>query len=431
LENEEPKCLILPYGSGNLQYSVEHLQGRYHVFQPNDELKKVADENRAVKQALTHPVGIENLQGRVDERTSVAITVNDKTRPVPNSVLLPPLLSMLRAYGVKKENISLYIASGTHFPMTEDEYPLVLSEDIIRQYRITSHNCDDNDNLYALGYTSRNTPVFVNREFFNTDLKIIVGDIELHHFAGYSGGAKSAAIGLAGRATINANHKLLIDDKSTIGCYQQNPLRQDIEEIGSLMKIDLALNAVLNKDKEILGVFFGKPGAVMEAGICLVDKVSRIHLNHLYDVVIASAGGYPKDINLYQAQKAMTHASFFCKPGGAIILIAECVEGIGSNGYLEFMSGIDNISEVFERFKRSDFMVGPHKAFLVARILQQFRVFLYSSLSSSLVESLLLKPINSLQEILNLVEQLSFGAEVAILPHATACIATLDNERHD
>ena len=431
MDNQELKYFALPYGRGNLEYGVDRLQGRFYVFQPDDELKKVTDENRAVKQALSHPIGIGNLQGRVNEHTSVAITVNDKTRPVPNSVLLPPLLNMLRVYGVKKENITLFIASGTHVPMTEDEFHLLLSEDIISQYRITAHNCDDIDNLYALGCTSRNTPVFVNREFFNTDLKIIVGDIELHHFAGYSGGAKSAAIGLAGRTTINANHKLLLDDKSTIGCYQQNPLRQDIEEIGSLMKIDLALNAVLNKDKEILGVFFGKPDAVMKAGISLVDKVSRIQLNHLYEMVIASAGGYPKDINLYQAQKAMTHASFFCKPGGVIVLIAECVEGIGSNEYLEFMSGIESISEVFEKFKRSDFMVGPHKAFLVARILQQYRVFLYSSLSSSLVESLMLKPIHSLQKIQNLVEQLSFGAEVAILPHATACIATLDNESHD
>jgi nickel-dependent lactate racemase len=193
------------------------------------------------------------------------------------------------------------------------------------------------------------------------------------------------------------------------------------------MKIDLALNAVLNQQKEILAVFFGKPDAVMKAGIQVVDQISRIPISHAYDIVIASAGGYPKDINLYQAQKAMTHASLFCKPGGVIVLIAECEEGVGSNGYLEFMRGVRNIREVIEKFTRSEFMVGPHKAFQIAKILQKHQVFLFSSIPARQVESLLLKPLTSLQEVQNLVNQHP-GAEIALIPYATACIAAYKKE---
>jgi len=139
----------------------------------------------------------------------------------------------------------------------------------------------------------------------------VVGDIELHHFAGFSGGVKSAAIGLCGRQTINANHHLLLDQYSTIGEYDNNPLRQDIEEIGEMIGVNYALNAVLTENKEIIEVFFGDPIAVMRAGIELVKELTLVPVDDLYDLVIASAGGFPKDINLYQSQKAMTHAARF------------------------------------------------------------------------------------------------------------------------
>lgn len=423
----EKNLVNLPYGRGTLTYEINGNPARYQLIQPNCELSQIRYSNKAVRKALASPIGVENPWAGVGEESTVAITVNDKTRPVPNTTLLPPLLGVLQTKGVKKENITIYIASGTHIPMDKGEFPLVLGDEIPQQFSVIPHNCDDENKLCEIGVTFRKTPVFVNRGFYKCDIKIVVGDIEPHHFAGYSGGVKSAAIGLAGRKTINTNHKLLLDENSVIGCFQQNPLRQDIEEIGSLMKIDLALNAVLNQEKEILAVFFGKPDAVMKAGIQVVDQISRIPISHAYDIVIASAGGYPKDINLYQAQKAMTHASLFCKPGGVIVLIAECEEGVGSNGYLEFMRGIRNIHEVIEKFTRSEFKVGPHKAFQIAKILQKHQVFLFSSIPVRQVESLLLKPLTSLQEVQNLVDRHP-GAEIALLPYATACIAAYKKE---
>jgi len=430
VQNHSQKKCHLPYGVGLLDIVFSEAQGSVDIFLPQNRLQKVIDAKSALNRALESPLGIVNPFSGFNPSSKVAIAINDKTRPVPNSVLLPPLLDKLHTFGVLHENITIFIASGTHAPMPYEEFHLVIGHGISRKYRIVAHNCDNNDNLYALGSTFRNTPVFVNSDFYQNDQKIVVGDIEPHHFAGYSGGVKSAAIGLAGRITINANHKLLLDEKSTIGSFDQNPLRQDIEEIGSMMKIDLALNAVLNEQREILGTFFGKPAEVMKAGIRLVNNISRVRLRKRYDVVIASAGGYPKDINLYQAQKAMTHASLFCKPGGSIILLAECVEGIGSKGFLDFMHGLSNLKDVIEKFRASEFSVGPHKAFQIARILQKHQVYLYSSIPSDLVASLLLTPIAQLNEIHNIINEYS-DPNVAILPHATACIPIVEEEEND
>lgn len=353
----------------------------------------------------------------------VAISINDKTRPVPNSLLLPPLLEALKNKGIGKDQVKLFIASGTHSPMRKDEFNLILPASIIENYSVYPHNCDITEDLSYLGITSRNTPVFVNAPFYSADLKIVVGDIEPHHFAGFSGGVKSAAIGLGGRETINKNHALLLDDNSSVGKYDNNPLRQDIEEIGEMIGVDFAINAVLDENKNILKVFCGDPHVVMHEGIEYSRKLSLLPIPEQYDLVIASAGGYPKDINFYQAQKALTHASLFCKPGGMVFLLAECIEGIGSDGYFSFMQGVNSHAQVIDKFKEIGFEVGPHKAFQVAKIAERIHFKLLSSIPQNILATLLIDPIIDLQsEIDNFCKIKSKDAKIAILPFATASI---------
>jgi nickel-dependent lactate racemase len=308
--------------------------------------------------------------------------------------------------------------------MRKGEYYLVLPDSIYQNYEIIPHNCDDNDNLSYLGVTSRDTSVFINKEFYETDLKVVIGDIEPHHFAGFSGGVKSAAIGLGGRQTINQNHTLLIDNYSKVGNYYNNPLRQDIEEIGKMIGIDFAINAILDEDKKILRVFCGKPDSVMEQGIVFSKNLNLTPIVERFDLVIASAGGYPKDINFYQAQKALTHASLFCKKGAKVILVAECIEGIGSEKYLEFMNGMKSHPQVIGHFLEKGFQVGPHKAFQVAKIASIVNFKLYSSIDSELLSNLLIEPISSdLQtEITKSISALPTDARIAVIPYATATI---------
>ncbi len=362
-------------------------------------------------------------------KLNLIIVLNDKTRPVPNNLLLPPLLSVLNEKGVMKNNIKFLIASGTHTPMRKEEYYLILPEEIVKTYKIYSHNCDEEAKLTYKGVTSRGTPVYVNSLFDDATIKIVVGDIEPHHFAGFSGGVKGAAIGLAGRKTINANHTFFTDENAKVGNYQSNPLRQDIEEIGQLIGVDFALNAILDEEKTILKVFFGRPLEVIKNGIKFSRTLSFVPTKEHYDLVISSAGGYPKDINFYQAQKALTHASLFCKPNGMVFLVAQCIEGIGSEKYVQFMKGLSSYTEVIDKFESVVFEVGPHKAYQVARIASKIRFKLFSSIKLPLLSELLIESIISIdEEIKKYIDLLPLDAKILILPYATATIPEYEEE---
>jgi nickel-dependent lactate racemase len=386
-------------------------------------------ESEIIRHAIDHPLNNLELQNLITSESKVAIVVNDKTRPVPNSLLLPPLLEKLHTFGVKKENIQFIIGMGTHIPMQLEEYSKVLPAEVIANYSIVAHNCDDESALVFKGVTSRETPVFVNRLFCEADVRIVVGNIEPHHFAGFSGGVKSASIGVCGRKTINANHALLLEKGSIVGNFDSNPLRQDIEEIGRLIQVNLALNVVMNVEKQILKCFWGDPQQVMQEGIQASRSVSMQKIPHRVDMVIASAGGYPKDINLYQAQKAMTHASLVLRPGGIILLAAACEEGIGSQTYEKFMENVHSIDETMTKFTKEGFSVGPHKAVQIARISQDHPILLVSEIPPEKVTSLLLKPVNSIESGLALARSVDNNIHsIAVLPFAVSTIPIVQDK---
>jgi len=244
---------------------------------------------------------------------------------------------------------------------------------------------------------------------------------------GFSGGVKTASIGLAGRRTINQNHALLPHPKAKTGHYLDNPMRMEVEEIGQRMGVQFALNAILNDRKEIINVLFGDPTLVMENGIPLVKSLCQVPVKGTYDLVIASAGGYPKDINLYQSQKALTHASLITKDGGTVILLAACSEGIGSKGYEKFMDGVTSFQEVFRKFNDQGFEVGPHKAFLVARDASRLNIQLLSIMDPDLVREFLLSPIVDLKmKLSKAISELPPSGRVAIMPNATITIPVIE-----
>ena len=420
----------LPYGNGFIPINLPVDQYQIDLIYPQKLLSNSSDNSRLVQEAIESPLGCKFPFSSLPSDTQIAIVVNDKTRPVPNTELVFPLLQFLHENNIQKSNIHFFVASGTHLPMTAEELPLVLGNEIPNTYPVHIHDCDQKDNLCEIGITSRGTPVYVNRQFYESNIKIVVGDIELHHFAGFSGGVKSAAIGMSGRSTINHNHKLLLDPKSALGEYEQNPLRQDIEEIGQLMEVQFALNAVIDEHKHLISVFFGDPKTVMREGIRIVRKLSQIEIEQPYDLVIASAGGYPKDINLYQAQKAMTHASLFCKPGGLIVLAAECREGAGSEGFLNFMNNVNDLADIFTEFAAREFSVGPHKAFQIARILERNPVYLHASVNPEMTSRLFLTPIDLFSNNFNdlIQSHVPPDGRIAILPYATACIPSFIGE---
>jgi nickel-dependent lactate racemase len=274
--------------------------------------------------------------------------------------------------------------------------------------------------------TVRGTPVWINRRFVEADLRIVVGNIEPHQFQGFSGGVKSAAIGLAGRETINHNHAMMTDARSKLGQYEGNPARQDVEEIGQAIGVHYALNAILNGQKQIVHALAGEPQSVMEMGIPLSRSVCQVAVNAPFDLVIASPGGHPKDINVYQSQKALAHASLVTRNGGVVILVAACPEGAGSRGYETWVAGMNSHEQVLARFEREGFCVGPHKAFQIGRDAARVQVFLVSDMAAESARALLLTPAGSIDEALALVlPDLPEGARVGIMPRATSTIPHL------
>ena len=294
--------ILLPYGKKQIQLNTpENLV--LDVISTVDHLPH-PDPVKAVEDALNAPSGGKMLTD-FPHPEKVAIAINDKTRPVPHFELLHPLIERLNHWGISNPQISLIIASGTHAPMRPGEFPAILPNEILQNgHPIIAHNCDDDNGLQFIGNTPAGTSVRINKTFHNADLRIVVGNLEPHHFMGFSGGVKTASIGLCGRETIQQNHAFITHPNARLGCYDNNPMRQDVEEIGKMIGIHYAVNAILDKSKKLVHALAGEPLAVMAAGIPLSREVCHVPIAKQYDIVIASCGGSPKDLNLVPGPKS-------------------------------------------------------------------------------------------------------------------------------
>ncbi len=417
--------ITLPYGNRRISADLPAARS-IEVVSPKS-IPAAADPAAVARQAVYTPLGAVKPP-RAGQ--SVAIAINDKTRPVPHEHLLPPLLQGMRQAGVRDEDVLFIIATGTHPRMEPAEFESILPEEILKTCRVVCHDASDEAKLARLGETSRGSPVFINSDFMAADYRIVIGNIEPHQFQGFSGGVKSAAIGLAGARTINHNHAMMRDQHARLGEYARNPARQDVEEIGSMIGIDFALNALLNHDKRIVKAFAGDPFAIMLAAIPQARALYKAPVTAPFDLMIASPGGHPKDINVYQAQKGLAHAALVTRAGGWLILCAACPEGSGNRDYEDWMrhSRIRSHADVFERFARDGFRVGRHKAYQVSRDASRLHVTLVSELDAALSRMLLLNPAANLQSAIDqALDQLPEDARIGLMPAANATLPVVSN----
>lgn len=406
------------YGSGALSLDLPDAAD-VTVIEPR-AVAGVADPMAEVEAALAGALE----KGLLRQPGRTAITISDATRPVPNDVILPPLLAQLHARGVRDEDIAVIVGTGNHRAASPNEFPKLVGPDIARRYRVFSHVYDDQAQLVRLGTTTRGTPVVINRAFAEADTRIILGMIDPHQFVGYTGGCKGAFIGLAGSETIAANHSMLSDPAAKLGVCNGNPVREDIDELTDFLPIDLAINVVLNTANEVVRVFAGDPHDVLAAAVPLVQDVCETAVPQPMDVVIASPGGYPKDINLYQAQKALAHACELVCPGGSVVLVAECREGAGDDLYEAWMAAAKSPQDVVMRFEREGFCMGAHKAFLFARSMLKAHTYLVSSgIPPEQARKLLLDPAPTIEDALAEALQGSYGrSRIGIMPRASSTI---------
>jgi nickel-dependent lactate racemase len=334
--------------------------------------------NAELESALREPIGSKRLSEIAQPEHKVAIVVDDFTRNTPSHVMLPPLLAELNAAGVKDENVTVIFGCGTHRAVKPEEAARLLGEDVLNRVKTVSHNCKAEDLVY-IGKTRHGNKVHVNRVFAEADVKVLVGDVGFHYYAGYGGGRKSVLPAVAGEETIQHNHALLLQPSAHTGVLDGNPVHEDMTEAARLANVDFILNVVTNGKGEIVKAFAGDLEQAFLEATKLVDDMYRVQVDRRADIVVVSPGGYPADINLYQAYKAMDNALEVTKRGGTIIIVAECPEGHGNQVFYEWMTRLENLKKAEREVKRH-FELGGHKAYYLLKALKTHPIVLVSSL---------------------------------------------------
>ena len=307
----------------------------------------------ALEAALDHPIHSEPLEKLAAGKRTAAISVCDITRPAPNRITLPPLLKRLHAAGIPKEGVTILIATGLHRAATKEELDIILGAEIAATYRVASHDARDFAAHRSVGTTRRGTPVFVDERFVAADLHITLGFIEPHLMLGFSGGRKLIVPGIAAQETIKVIHspRFMREPRSTEGSIEGNPLHEELLEAAALARHDFILDVTLTQEREISGVFTGNPVKAHAAGVEFMVSTSLTPLDGLVDAVITSSAGYPLDLTFYQCLKELTAAQHIVKPGGKMLLLAECAEGIGSPEYARLLKAYRGHAEFLKEIE--------------------------------------------------------------------------------
>ncbi len=364
----------------------------------------------AVAEALRYPVDSPPLREIVRPGEKVAVVTSDVTRPMPTYQVMPAILDELYAGGVKPEDITLVFGLGSHRRQTEAEIKKLAGDRAFQEIRCVDSDPDD---CVRFGVTARGTPVDITRAVAEADRRVCLGNIEYHYFAGYSGGAKALMPGVSTRAAIQSNHSLMVNPDACAGKLAGNPLREDIEEAARMVGIDFILNVVLDEHKKIVCAVAGDPVKAHRAGCRFLDQFYLKSIPERADIVLVSQGGSPKDLNLYQTQKALDNAKHAVKKGGVVILIGSCREGLGEETFEAWMTQSPSPESMIERIRR-DFCLGGHKAAAIAMVLQSADIFLVSDLKDDFVRKIFLTPYPSAQAALDAALQ-KLGPDATIL----------------
>lgn len=384
------------------------------------------DSAAALRQALQAPLEARPLREQARPTDRAGIIFSDITRPTPNRVLLPAVLQELDH--LPKEQITLFNALGTHRPNTEAELRHMLGAEQVDGYRIVQNNAFDPSTQLGLGQTSRGHDIWLNRELVECDLKILTGFIEPHFFAGFSGGGKAVMPGMAGQQTVLGNHDagMIGHPQARWGITIGNPIWEEILEVALKLERTFLVNVSLNKTKQITSVFAGALEPAHAAGCAFVKRSAMVPAPRLFDIVITSNSGYPLDLNLYQAVKGMSAAAQIVKPGGAIIIAADCWDGIPDHGlYGQLLSEADSPQALLETIHTPGFLKQDQwQAQIQAQIQLKADVFVYSDhLTGRQIESALLHPCRNIEAtVQRLLERYGSQAAICVLPEGPQTI---------
>jgi nickel-dependent lactate racemase len=395
------------------------------IVQPR-HVEAAGNQAEAVRQALRHPIGSRPLRELAKPSDTIGIVCNDITRPTPYQIILPVVLEELSH--VADDAITFLIANGTHRPGTSEELRTVLGEQIVDRFRIVQNDAHDHDVYALVGTTADGNEIWIHKEYLRCDVRILTGFIEPHFFVGFSGGGKACMPGLAALETILRNHcaRNMDHPRATWAVTHGNPIWEGIREAALLTSPLFLLNVTLNREKQITGVFAGDMDRAHERGCEFVKQHALAPVQAPYDIVITSNAGAPLDLNLYQAVKGMSAAAQIVKKGGAIILAADCWDGIPDHGqYKRLLFEAANPRSLLEKVRADDcHCQDAWQAQVHAQVCEKADVYLFSHhLTDEQIGRALLKPC---RDIVKTVEQLLrvYGrdASICVLPEGPQTI---------
>lgn len=415
----------IPFGKSSI---TANLPENTIIVRPND-IAANQEEVLTVRKALANPIRSPKLRDLAKGKKEVAIVINDITRLTPSESMVSEIHKELKKAGIRNKDITVIVATGDHRPNTHEELIQMLGQNLVNKLNIINHKSTDTNSLIEIGETTDGIPIVINKHLARASLKILTGLITPHHLAGYSGGPKSLLPGVASRKSLEKHHSFPFRPyEPAMGMIKDNPFYKSSLEAAQIVGVDFIMNAIPNNKNEMVEVVAGDVKLAHQKGVKISEQIWKTTVSSKVDITITSPGGYPKDINLHQAQKAISPAEIITKKNGTIILVAECRDGIGK--FEPWLTKASNPGEIIGMFRKQGWKSSSGKAFLFARALSKFNILILThKIKKTRLNKIFLKKVNSIDEAINKSKNLldHKNPKVALIPHASHIIPVVNH----
>ncbi len=394
----------LKYGLKTLAFELD--EQRVAAIIVPSEVYPLADASAAVRKVLTAPYGTPPLLEMLEKvrPQNLVVVVNDITRPTPYSVIMPPLLEVFDKAGIPDSCVTLVTATGIHDPHTKEQNISVYGEELCRRFKIQSHDAEDRAALVYKGMLPSGYAFWLNKIVDEADFLITLGVVMPHYFAGFSGGRKSILPGVAGKETVQKNHARMVELMDAMPPIRENPISLEMIHAARQVEVDFIINVVIDDSERVVEVVAGDLEKAWYKAVQVSESMYFAPISRRSKITIASASGYPRDINLYQAQKALDHADKATEDGGTIIIVAECRDGYGEKVFESYMNAGYTARDIITEIKHN-FVIGGHKAYGFAKVALKKKIIFVTDLSEAIVASLFARKAKTIEEAITMAQE--------------------------
>ncbi|TVQ24514.1 MAG: nickel-dependent lactate racemase [Spirochaetaceae bacterium] len=426
-------AVTLKYNRSGLRFEFPETPGFVGVLEPRHQ-PALQEPMTALQRSLEDPIDARPLREIAHGRRDAIIVISDDTRPVPNALLLPPILSAIESGGVASDRITILIATGMHRPNEGAELEELIGADIARRYRVINHQSRRSEDMVYVGEISGGAPVYVNRAYVEADLKVLTGFIEAHMWAGYSGGRKSILPGISSEKTLKFMHgpEMVADPNATYAKLVGNPFHEAGLQVMDRVGADFIVNVTLNTSKEVTGIYSGHPVTAHTTGASAIEPYSSTEVDEPLDFVVTTNSGAPLDVNLYQTSKCIAGVGPVMKTGGDIIVASSCPEGLGGSEFVAALNEFTTPEEWIQRALAHDFFYNDQWcAQEIFKWMIDHPIHLYSDgISDEETKRYGMHPVKDLRDTVDdMLRKHGEGARWAIIPDGPLLVLRLKSSK--